>query len=157
MRRALPLLLVLTVVAGCASVPEPVVTFFAAGRTVTVTPSQYCSAPVDAPDAERLSCPVNDPGVTLRVPPGSPVQISVPAEASSGIWHVAMGYRTPSGETRAVGSRNFVSGTDSARHAFTLRLPTEQDQLELVQVRSVRQRPGSVDDLTLGVWNLRVA
>lgn len=156
MRRVLLSLLALTVLTGCATVPQPIVTFFAAGRTVTVPPTQYCSATAAVPENEQIACPATETTIDLRVPPGMPLQISVPNEASDGIWHVAMGYRTPDGERRAVGSRNFVAGTDSARSAFTLRLPTDRDQLELVQVRSIRENPSSPGSVTMGVWLLRV-
>lgn len=113
--------------AGCSAPGEPQVTFYAHGQSVRMDPAQYCDA-----TGQDCAKPPEEPIGDLRVPPGSPVQISVPAEVSETPWQVVFTYRNSDGEQ--VDGRSGLKPPDE-RHAYTLHLPPDAEQLEHVEVQ----------------------
>ncbi|MFI9010411.1 DUF2771 family protein [Actinosynnema sp. NPDC053489] len=154
MRRAL-IPVSLLVLAGCAAAPsDPEVTFYADGRTVNVKPSQYC-------DLRSENCAVDPDAVgVLRVRPGKPVQISVPGDLADSAWSVKFTYRNARGEPQEPLRSKLFTERDP-RHAYTLVLPDEGDQLESVEVQQYGARietstTGAFDFVARGTWILSV-
>lgn len=109
-RRLVPLSVLVVLAAGCAGGP-PEVTFTAAGTSATAGPTQYC-------DDEFVTCQnFPEAPVDLPVPPGSPLEVAVPAAVAETPWQVVFTYRTGAGES--VDERSEVQvDTDS----YTLQL-----------------------------------
>jgi hypothetical protein len=117
--------------AGClvllsaCSVPDPDITFFSSGRTVTAKPLQYC-------DLDEEHCQANgDASVSLSVIAGEPVQVSAPAEVAGSPWQVAARYRDASGSEYVSCSPLFTAGD---QYAYTVHAPHGGDQLVLIEV-----------------------
>ncbi|PRW62962.1 DUF2771 family protein [Actinopolyspora mortivallis] len=139
MRRGLTALLALTALAvtGCSAADhDPRVTFYAHGESVRVDPVTYCD-----PVERECSEPRPDAAGSLTVPPGEPVQISVPEQVRRAPWQVVFRYRTPSGE-EAKGRTGLIE--HGTRFSYTLDLPEPQAQLEQVEVQ--RYATLSMDD-----------
>lgn len=132
--------IVVALVAACSTTPEgpPQVQFAAAGSTVTARPTQYCNL-------EMTDCH-NDDGapVELRIPAGTPLQVTVPDAISSAPWQVVFAYRDGTGAL-AEGKRTsvFAPGT---RTAYTLELPAPADRLVTAQVQQFGAPPEANDN-----------
>ncbi|MFI9814141.1 DUF2771 family protein [Saccharothrix variisporea] len=154
MRRVLPVVPLLLVVAGCSAPTSPEVTFYADGRTVVVKPTQYC-------DLRSEDCDVDPEAVgVLRVRPGRPVQISVPGELAKSAWSVKFTYRNAAGEPQEP-LRSKLFTEREPRYAYTLVLPNRDDQLESVEVQQYGARietstTGAFDFVARGTWVLSV-
>jgi hypothetical protein len=139
------------VVSGCADDEPPEVTFAAGGSTVTAGPSQYCDVNVQDCEADGGAA------VTLRVPPGQPVQVSVPAAVSEAPWQVVFRYRTADGTRTQARSTVFAAGQ---RTEYKLELPAPDAQLETVEVQqfgaAMVPREDGVDFATRATWVLSV-
>ncbi|HEU0128616.1 MAG TPA: DUF2771 family protein, partial [Pseudonocardiaceae bacterium] len=80
-------LLTTAALAGCGQPPAPEVTFSVDGRSAQTGPLRYC-------DVELTECEADDSAVAvLSVPPGHPVQISVPESVAEAPWQVVFRYR----------------------------------------------------------------
>ncbi|APU17672.1 MULTISPECIES: DUF2771 family protein [Actinoalloteichus] len=138
-------------VAGCAVPATPKVTFYSNRETVHVEPAQLC-------DAQLTECSVNEGAVgVLRVPPGAPLQISVPHHIGDTPWQVVFRYRV---DGEVVDGRSEVFAPDE-RLAYTLRLPEEDAQLEALEVQQfgavlVEDPESGVGFITSGIWVLSV-
>jgi len=152
-RRWLPVLAAVALAAaGCGGGDgPPQVTFAADGTTVVAGATQYCDV--------RLENCAADPkaAVVLRVPPGKPVEISVPEAIGETPWLVVFGYRTGAGERVNARSDLFAS---NERRDYTLLLPAADDQLETVEVQQISGAlapgPDGVEFPTRGTWVLSV-
>ena len=129
----------------------PEVTFAAAGGTAVARPTQLCDVHVQNCTADPKAA------VVLRVPPGQPVEISVPQAIGQTPWLVVFGYRTKSGEKVNARSDLFAS---NERTAYTLTLPEPDDQLETVEVQQISgtfvPSEDGVEFPTRGTWVLSV-
>jgi Protein of unknown function (DUF2771) len=137
-------------VAGCAAAPPPEVTFYSAGKAMRTGPAQYCDRQGDQCRSDPAS------GANLRVPPGKPLQISVPSEVGNAAWQVVFRYRAPSGERTEARSAVFGPG---ARLAYTLTLPGPGDQLETAEVQKfggLASGPEGLEYLIGATWVLSV-
>ncbi|WP_245588682.1 MULTISPECIES: DUF2771 family protein [Actinoalloteichus] len=138
-------------VAGCASPTVPAVSFYAAGETARTGPAQHCDVLIE-------ECSVDPEAVAeLRVPPGYPLQVSVPGEVGDAPWQVTFRYREDGEEVEAR-SPVFPPGE---RQAYTLRLPDDAAQLETVEIQEfsavlVEDPEGGVGFITRGTWVLSV-
>ena len=107
------------------SVPNPEITFFSSGRSVTVAPIQYC-------DVKDQHCAADGSAArSLNVIPGQPVQISVPQEIADTPWQVAARFRDASGSEYASCSPLFGVGK---QFAYTVYAPHSGDQLVLIEI-----------------------
>jgi hypothetical protein len=114
----------LVVLSSC-SVPNPNVTFYSSGTSVTAAPIQYC-------DVQEQHCTANgSASASLSVIPGQPVQISVPQEIADTPWQVAARFRDASGTEYAACSPLFGVGQ---RYAYTVYAPHAGDQLVLIEI-----------------------
>ena len=146
-------LLALGCVAACGGDDQglPRVTFAAAGSSVTATPTQYCDVQVQDCRADPNAA------VTLRVPPGASVEVSVPSSVSEAPWQVVFRYRMPDGTRAQARSNVFAAGQ---RPAYTLTPPTGDAQLETVEVQqfgtAMVPREDGVDFATRATWVLSI-
>lgn len=92
LRRAVPAVLAVFLMAGCADGGPPEVTFAAGDATAVATPTQYC-------EDDFVTCS-NDPAapVDLAVPPGTPLVVGVPEEVAQTPWQIVFTYRDAAGE-----------------------------------------------------------
>lgn len=129
MRRGLTGLLAVAAIllTGCATDSRPEVTFYSHGESVRVGPVQYCD-----PLARECAKPRPSAVGSLEVPPGMPLQISVPEEIARTPWQVVFRYRTS--DDKQVRGRTPVL-SPGEHHAYTLRLPDAAAQLEQVEVQ----------------------
>lgn len=129
----------------------PRVTFAAAGGSVTATPTQYCDVQVQDCRADP------DAAVALRVPPGTPIEVSVPSAVSEAPWQVVFRYRMPDGTKTQARSNVFAAGQ---RSSYTLMPPAEDAQLETVEVQqfgtAMVPREDGVDFATRATWVLSI-
>ncbi len=113
-----------SVLAGCGQSSPPEVTFTVEDRSATTGPIRHC-------DVELTECEENDSAVAvLRVPPGQPVQISVPESVAQTPWQVVFRYRKGAEQ---VGGRSEVF-PPGGQQDYTLRVP-EGGALESLEVQ----------------------
>ena len=152
MRRVLLVLLAaggLAVLSAC-SAPDPVITFFSSGTSVTARPIQYC-------DVQEQHCQADGAApVGLDVHSGQPVRVSAPQEVADSPWQVAARFRDPNGSQYVSCSPLFAAG---ARHAYTVHAPHAGDRLVLIEVYQasgtlVRSANGDVATPIRGTWVL---
>lgn len=154
------LLMFLGILAGCSGGDgsdggdgggPPKVTFAAAGSMVTAGPTQYCDVKVKECQAH------GDAAVTLKVPPGQAVEVSVPGSVSEAPWQVVFRYRTADGTKTQARSTIFPAGQ---RSDYRLELPAADAQLETVEVQqfgaAMVTRADGVDFATRATWVLSV-
>ncbi|MRH91420.1 DUF2771 family protein [Nocardia sp. SYP-A9097] len=97
---------VIVVVAHRASEPEPEITAYAHGHAVTVAPFMFCDPKVAKGQIDLNDCSTSEAISTLDVPPGSPLQISLPKEIANAPWRMKLWYRIP-GDNVAVGAFSY--------------------------------------------------
>jgi hypothetical protein len=131
-RRLLPLVAAAFLVAACGSDAPPQVTFAAGGTDVVAKPTQYC-------DLEMTSCSndANAP-VSLTVPPGTPLQVTVPQEIEDTPWQVVFTYRDEAGTLTDGRSPVFAA---KARGDYSLELPAPTNRLITAQVQQYGPAP----------------
>src|SRR5262249_51928954 len=95
--------------------------------------------------------------VTLRVPPGQAVEVSVPGSVSEAPWQVVFRYRAADGTKTRARSTVFAAGQ---RSEYKLELPAADAQLETVEVQqfgpAMVARTDGVDFATRATWVLSV-
>ncbi len=132
LRRLLPAVAVALAVAGCGSSAPPTVTFTAGPGDVVAKPTQYC-------DIDLKNCSSDAAGpVELTVPPGTPLQITVPDAIASTPWQVVFSYRDSAGTQTDGRSPVFAV---NAQSAYSLQLPAPADRLLGVQVQQYGPPP----------------
>lgn len=135
---------------SACSVPNPDITFFSSGRSVTAAPIQYC-------DISERDCRADGRApVSLQVISGRPVQVSAPAEVADAPWQVAARYRQANGSEYVSCSPLFVAGQ---RYAYTVNAPHAGDRLVLIEVYQasatvVRLPDGDIATPIRGTWVL---
>lgn len=135
---------------ACGTDSPPQVTFTVGDRSVVTGPAQYC-------DLDLTECR-NDEGapVEIAVPPGTPVQVEVPAEIAGSPWHIVYSYRDAAGEQVDARTPVFTPGE---RTRYTLELPAPQARLLTAQVQQFGPPPqateqGGIDFPVRGSWVL---
>lgn len=128
------------------------VTFAAGGATAAVDASQFC-------DVGVTECGV-DPAAqaVLRVPPNTPLTVTVPADVAATPWQIAFSFRDPGGAVQQGRTPVFFGAT--ATGTFTLVLPTAAAQLEAAEVQQygarTSQGPNGLEFVTRATWVLSV-
>lgn len=151
---ALAALAVVAVVAGCGGGGEPPQVRFAAGPDgVDARPTQYCNL-------ENTDCRNDaDAPVSLAVPPGTPLQITVPPEIAETPWQVVFSYRDAT--STPIDERTEVFAPDE-RSDYVLALPAPTDRLLTAQVQQYGPPPvanpetGGIDFPIRASWVLSV-
>jgi hypothetical protein len=142
---------VLVVRATAGPTPPGDVTFGAGGASVEVGASQFC-------DVQVTECG-SDPEASgvLRVPPNTPLTVTVPEEVAGTPWQLAFTFRDTAGAVAQGRSPVFAPGTSPA---FTLVLPAPADQLESAEVQQygarISQGPNGLEFATRATWVLSV-
>ena len=138
---------VLLLAAGCGT-GSPQVTFAAGGTTVTARAAPYC-------DLKLADCTADaDAPVRLAVPPGTPLQVTVPDDVSAAPWHVVFSYRDVTGQQ--IDARSPVLA--KKEHGYTLTLPEAADRLITAQVQQfgpaprIDEQTGEVEFPVRGSW-----
>lgn len=102
--------------AGCGAAdppPPPQVTFTAGAASIVARPAQYC-------DVELTQCLTDVAApVRLAVPPGTPVQVTVPPDIAQTPWQVVFSYADAAGTPTDERSPVFAP---NARNDWTLEL-----------------------------------
>jgi uncharacterized protein DUF2771 len=115
--------------AGCGTTdppPPPQVTFTAGTASIVARPSQYC-------DIELTQCLTDVAApVRLAVPPGTPVQVTVPPEIAQTPWQVVFSYTDATGAPTDGRSPVFVP---NARSDWTLALGAPENRLLTAEVQ----------------------
>lgn len=135
---------------SACSAPDPDITFYSSGTTVSVAPIQYC-------DITEAHCSANG-GATrsLAVTTGQPVQISAPQQVANSPWQVAARYRDTKGAEYVACSPLFVAGN---QFAYTVHPPHADDRLVLIEVyqasATLEELPnGDIETPIRGTWVL---
>lgn len=146
---AVVVVLVVRATAGPSS-PGDVV-FAAGGVRAEVGASQFC-------DVQVTECG-SDPEASgvLRVPPNTPLTVTVPEEVAGTPWQLAFTFRDTAGTIQQGRSPVFAPGTSPA---FTLVLPAPADQLESAEVQQygarISQGPNGLEFATRATWVLSI-
>ncbi|WP_378736903.1 DUF2771 domain-containing protein [Nocardia brasiliensis] len=95
---------ILVVLIRNAEKHDPVITAYAHGKTVNVTPYVYCSVKME-------DCRYGKT-VQLMVPPDYPLQLSLPKQIADAPWLAQLVYALPSGERidRVINHTNYPKG-----------------------------------------------
>jgi hypothetical protein len=139
----------LALMSAC-SVPNPNITFFSSGKSVTAKPLQYC-------DLNEEHCQANGgASVSLAVRTGQPVQVSTPDEVATSPWQVAARYKDAKGSEYVSCSPLFTAGD---QYAYTVHAQHGGDQLVLIEVyqasATIVQLPnGDIATPIRGTWVL---
>jgi hypothetical protein len=147
---AVVVVLVVRATAGPSSPGD--VTFGAGGTTATTGASQFC-------DVQVTECG-DDAGAqaVLRVPPNTPLVVTVPAEVASTPWQVAFTFRDATGVVEQ--GRSPVLFGRTASPSFTLVLPTPTAQLQSAEVQQygarISEGPNGLAFATRATWVLSV-
>ena len=127
-RRLLAVPVAALVLAGCGATdppPPPQVTFTAGAASIVARPAQYC-------DVELTQCLTDVAApVKLAVPPGSPIQVTVPPEIAQTPWQVVFSYADAAGTPSDERSPVFAPGAQSD---WTLHLAAPEDRLLTAEV-----------------------
>jgi hypothetical protein len=127
------------------------VTFAAGGATTSVDPGQFCDVEVTECDGDPEAVAV------LRVPPNTPLTVTVPEEVASTPWQIAFTFRDAAGATQQGRSPVFPPGSTPT---FTLVLPAASDQLTSAEVQQygarITQGPNGLEFATRATWVLSV-
>ena len=154
MRRALLLIVLALLPVACSSASgePPQVTFTANGQSATARPTQYCN--VEFSDCRNDA----EAPVSLRVPPGTPVRVSVPEEISSTPWLIVFTTVATDGTRTDGRTPLFTPATPTDTYELTLPQPT--DRLLTAQVQQLGAPPqanedsGGIDFPARGTWVL---
>jgi Protein of unknown function (DUF2771) len=115
--------------AGCASEqpPPPQVTFAAGAASIVARPAQYC-------DVELTECLTDVAApVQLAVPPGTPLQVTVPPEIAQTPWQVVFSYANAAGTP--IDGRSPVFVPNAPRSDWTLVLGAPENRLLTAEVQ----------------------
>ncbi|MEV6070004.1 DUF2771 domain-containing protein [Nocardia sp. NPDC052001] len=158
---------VIVVVANRATKPDPEITAYAHGKSVTVAPFRFCNPKVANGQIDLSDCNNSEAVSDLDVPAGSPLQISLPKEIAKAPWRMKLFYRLP-GDNVAVGAFTYedykkglvnteveTSGTPAA-----ITVPTPNDpQIELAVAELYLPVPamdaqGNVGWVPSAIWSI---
>jgi hypothetical protein len=152
-RRALLLIVLALLPVACSSAAgEPQVTFSADGRSATARPTQYCN--LEFSDCHNDA----EAPVSLRVPPGTPVRVSVPKEISSTPWLIV--FTTVATDGTRTDGRTPLFTPAAPTDTYELTLPQPTDRLLTAQVQQLGAPPqadedgGGIDFPARGTWVL---
>jgi hypothetical protein len=136
---------VLVAGAACAVPGPPQITFYADRQTVAAGPVVFCSI-------DFTACEPPGQVARLTVPPGYPLQVSLPTEIADAPWRMITVYLDASG-TQQVREQYYRPG---ARLAVTVRLDDPASTLQGVEI----QLPSGFTDaagkpVARGAWSIR--
>ena len=132
-RRLLAVPVAALLLTGCAAdQPPPQVTFAAGAATAVARPAQYC-------DLALTECTTDIAApVSLAVPPGTPLQVTVPPEIAETPWQVIFSYTDTTGQP--VDGRSRVFGPNELSE-WALELPAPTARLLTAEVQQYGPPP----------------
>lgn len=142
---------VLTVLVRNAAQHDPTVTAYAHGKTVTVDPFLYCTVKLE-------ECKYGET-VALEVPPGYPLQLSLPKKIADAPWLAQLIYVLPNGDkvNRVVSRNDFPEGalavTIDSKPEAELRLVGVELQLPIL----ARDETGREFYVPHAAWSISTA
>ncbi|HLS76228.1 MAG TPA: DUF2771 domain-containing protein [Nocardia sp.] len=98
---------------------DPRITAYAHGTAVTVDPYQYCDLRLVGEDRLEMSNCRQNPVVDLEVPPGYPLQLSLPSEIVDAPWQGIVLYAPPGGQ-QVLAREIFRSDYEPGTRALTI-------------------------------------
>jgi hypothetical protein len=140
--------------------PDPQITAYAHGKSVTVPPFRYCTVS-QANDTGQLSLSCKESGVTaaLDTPPGSPVQLSLPRYLADAPWHMVLEYSFPDGTTVAQqhDHHEYPNGTMALTINSRPRPDLHLVGIEMQLLVPIRDETGNEGFAPFQAWSLRTA
>ncbi|WP_067703675.1 DUF2771 domain-containing protein [Nocardia jejuensis] len=139
--------------------PEPEITAYAHGKSVTVTPFMYCSVHVENNALDLRDCDNSESVSALDVPAGYPLQLSLPKEIVDAPWQMVMVYGLPDGTAvqRVATHRDYPEGA----RAITIDTPADPRlQLAGVEVQlpvPARDENGNEGFIPHAIWSIRTS
>lgn len=137
---------VLIPLAGSRAEPTPTVTAYAYGKAVAVAPQAYCSL--------QLQDCRNGGQAALHVPPGRPLQLSLPKAIADAPWRLIAVYQAPGGRV-LIEQHLYPRGSAYAVTVASERTPPLQLGGIEIQIPSavLDQRSGSY--FARGIWDIK--
>ncbi|WP_154785883.1 DUF2771 family protein [Nocardia aurantiaca] len=86
---------VVTIAVRDTNKPDPEITAYAHGKSVSVSPFLYCDLEVSKDRLSMGKCDSTQDISDMDIPPGSTVQLSLPKEIADAPWEILIGYRLP--------------------------------------------------------------
>ncbi|MEC3913518.1 DUF2771 family protein [Nocardia sp. CDC160] len=151
---------VVTIAVRHTDQPSPEITAYAHGRSVSVNPYLYCDLQVSK---ERLAvgkCDSTKAVSDLDVPPGSPLQLSLPKEIADAPWEILLGYRIP-GPKGDTAEPVLITSQDYPDKplAITIKTPAnEHVRLAIMELHlpiPARDEAGNEGVVSRGIWSIQ--
>jgi hypothetical protein len=141
--------------------PDPELTAYAHGKSVTVAPYRYCTV-AGVADTGRLSlnCRQSDLTVPLNVPAGYPLQISLPKKIADAPWVMMREYVFPDNRTTV---RDVTTYRDVKAGTLALTVPSRPTPnlrligVELQLVLPARDAAGREFYAPYQAWSINTA
>ncbi|WP_216895152.1 DUF2771 domain-containing protein [Nocardia alni] len=152
---------VVTVAVHNAKKPDPSITAYAHGKAVTVAPYRYCTvAGMSEMGQLSLNCHESNITVPLNVPPGSPLQISLPKKIANAPWIMMREYVFPDGRTHVRDVKTYQDFKPGTLAVTVPSRPTPNLRLvgiELQLVMPARDESGREFYAPYQVWSIKTA
>ncbi|MGX1809836.1 DUF2771 domain-containing protein [Nocardia sp. NPDC055321] len=137
--------------------PDPQITAYAHGKTVTVDPFMYCTVHVENNMLDLRDCEESQFVANLDVPPGYPLQLSLPKQISDAPWQMVMVYALPDGSA----VKQVATHRDYPENARAITVQTPPDprlQLAVVEIQlpvPARDADGNEGYIPHAVWSIQ--
>ncbi|MBU3061262.1 DUF2771 domain-containing protein [Nocardia sp. NEAU-G5] len=150
---------VVTVAVRNAKTPDPALTAYAHGKTVTVAPYRYCTVAGVAQSGQlSLQCRENDVTVPLDVPGGYPLQLSLPPKIANAPWIMLAEYLLPDHRTVVRATRTY---RDYPAGTLAVTVPSRPDLrligVEMQLVVPARDETGREFFEPYQAWSIKTA
>lgn len=146
----------IAVLAHNATKPEPTLTAYSHGKSVTVNPYLYCTVSIEGKQLRLNDCDKSQSVSDLDVPPGSPLQISLPSQVVDAPWEMLLLYSLDGKPAQRMATHR-----DYAAGARAITIPTPKDpRLKLATVEihlpiPARDEQGNEGFISSGIWAIR--
>ncbi|MGV9665441.1 DUF2771 family protein [Nocardia niigatensis] len=163
----------IVVIARHTEKPNPEMTAYAHGKSVSVNPFLYCDLQISKDKLSMGKCDNTGAVSELDVPPGSTVQLSLPKEIADAPWELLIGYRLPNnkvdGDVLTYKEPWKLSGKPERDHddkwakprALTIKTPaSEHVRLAIMELHlpvPARDENGNEGVINRGIWAIHTA
>ncbi|MCU1646359.1 MAG: uncharacterized protein JWN03_6634 [Nocardia sp.] len=150
---------VIVVLARHADKPQPQITAYAHGKSVSVTPYLYCDVHIEDNKLDLRNCDDSQHIAELTVPAGYPLQLSLPKEIADAPWQMVLVYQLPDGQ----GAQRLATHRDFPQDARAITVPTPTDPhlqltgIELQLPIPARDENGQEGYVTSARWAIHTA
>ncbi|WP_040803590.1 DUF2771 family protein [Nocardia concava] len=151
---------VVTIAVRNADKPDPEITAYAHGKSVSVNPFLYCDLKVSKEQLAVGKCDASKSVSELDVPPGSSLQLSLPKEIADAPWEILIGYRVagPHGDQAQpvlLTSRDYPDKP----LAITIKTPaSDRVHLAIMELHlpiPARDEAGNEGIVSRGIWSIQ--